>query len=127
MLSERNGLTTFRRCNRRGEVGGVSSPVARRLRARSSEPRSLATYRFGPSLSASWACSGVTAFIDTSRYIHLVPAPGPRPRWGWQSSRRLARSRPFPWEGGYVVPGASDPSVTRDAGPGRRLLAEQQV
>src|SRR5262249_11182869 len=55
--SERNGLTTFRRCNRRGEVGGVSSPVARHLRARRSEPHNQATYHFGPSLSASWACS----------------------------------------------------------------------
>jgi len=56
-FSERNGLTTFRRCNRSGEVGGVSSPVARRPRARSSEPRNLATYLFGRSLSASLACS----------------------------------------------------------------------
>src|SRR5262249_14432941 len=55
LLSERNGLTTFRRCNRNGEVGGVSPPVARHLRARSSEPGNLATYRFGPSLSASLA------------------------------------------------------------------------
>jgi len=57
MLSARDGLTTFRRCNRCGEVGGVSSPVARRPRARSSEPRNLATYLFGRSLSASLACS----------------------------------------------------------------------
>jgi hypothetical protein len=67
MFSERNGLTTFRECNRCREVGGVSPPVARRPRARSSEPGNLATYRFGPSLSASLACSCVTAFIDTSR------------------------------------------------------------
>jgi hypothetical protein len=75
-----NGLTTFRRCNRHGEVGGVSPPVARRPRVRSSEPHNLATYRFGPSLSASLACSWMTAFIDTSQYVHRVPAPGPRLR-----------------------------------------------
>jgi hypothetical protein len=67
ILGERNGLTTFRGYNRNGELGGVSPPVAPHPRARSSEPRNLATYRFGPSLSASLACSCVTAFIDTSR------------------------------------------------------------
>jgi hypothetical protein len=80
LLWERNGLTTFREWNRHGELGGVSPPVARRPRARSSESRNLATHRFGPSLSASLACSCVTAFIDTSHYVHRIPAPGPRPR-----------------------------------------------
>jgi hypothetical protein len=53
---EGNGLTTFRRRNPREGVGGVSPPVARHLRGRSSEPPNLATYHFGPSLSAPWAC-----------------------------------------------------------------------
>src|SRR6516225_9171464 len=76
---ESDGLTTFRRRNPCGEGGGVSSPVARHLRGVSSERPHLATYLFGPSLSAPLACSWVTAFSDTSHGIHRVPAPGSRP------------------------------------------------
>ena len=60
------GLTTLRHGNLRG-LGPASTPVARHLRRGSSEPRDLATYLFGPSLSAPWACSCVTALTA----VHL--------------------------------------------------------
>ena len=55
-----------------GKVGGVSSPVARRPRARSSEPRNLATYRLVEACQPLWLVL-VTAFIDTSHYVHPIP------------------------------------------------------
>jgi hypothetical protein len=57
----RDGLTTFRRCNRREGVGGVSPPVARRLRGRSSEPPSLATYLLVQACQPLWLVLSNTA------------------------------------------------------------------
>src|SRR3954469_20027763 len=52
---EDDGLTTLHRRNPRG-LGPALTPVARHLRRGTLQPPDRATYRFGPSLSASWAC-----------------------------------------------------------------------
>ena len=52
---EDDGLTTLHRRNPRG-LGPALTPVARHLRRMSLQHPDLATYRFGPSLSAPLAC-----------------------------------------------------------------------
>src|SRR5262249_12098166 len=52
---EDDGLTTLHRRNPRG-LGPALTPVARHLRRMSLPHPDRATYRFGPSLSAPWAC-----------------------------------------------------------------------
>src|SRR5205085_5686561 len=52
---EDDGLTTLHRKNPRG-LGPALTPVARHLRRGTLQPPDLATYHFGPSLSAPLAC-----------------------------------------------------------------------
>jgi hypothetical protein len=52
---EDDGLTTLHRRNPRG-LGPAFTPVALHLRRGTLQPPDLATYRFGPSLSAPLAC-----------------------------------------------------------------------
>src|SRR4051812_19876019 len=52
---EDDGLTTLHRKNPRG-LGPALTPVALHLRRGTLQPPDLATYRFGPSLSAPLAC-----------------------------------------------------------------------
>src|SRR5262249_27825252 len=51
-----NGLATFRRCTG-SRLGRAPAPAERRLRAASSEGRSLSPCPFGPGLSAPLACN----------------------------------------------------------------------
>jgi len=53
-VGEHNGFTTFRVCNRHGEVGDASPPVARHPRGVSSEHPSLATYLLVQACQPLW-------------------------------------------------------------------------
>jgi len=70
---EGNGLTTFRMGQCPGEVGGASPPVVQHLRGVSSEHPNLTTHLFGPSLSASLACSLWRRFIALHGMFTLSP------------------------------------------------------
>jgi len=55
-------------------LGSVSAPVGRHLRQGSSEPLDLPTCRFGPSVSAAYACSLWRRVCDGSLMLALPRA-----------------------------------------------------
>src|SRR4051794_3632500 len=64
-------------------LGPASTPVARHLRGRSSEPPSLATYLLVQALKHLWLVLGDDA-CGGSPGLALPRAAGPRPPWCWQ-------------------------------------------
>src|SRR5271157_4274423 len=68
----------------------------------------------------------VTTFISTSPGLTLPRTAGPRPPWCWQSSCRLALSRPIR-RSRLRCSQASDLAIASDARWGSRSMAEHRV
>jgi hypothetical protein len=106
--------------------GRAYRPVVQHPRQENSEPLDLTTYRFGSSLSASWACFWITAFISTSPGLTCPGLLAPDRRDA--GSRRVgSRVHDRSEDRGYIVPQASDLTVTGDARWGSRPMAEHRV
>src|SRR5262249_42243742 len=130
---EDDGLTTLHRENPRG-VGSALTPVAHHLRRVSLQHPDLATYRFGPSLSAplarlclrrlrrfTWVGHTTRPWSPTAAVLAVAisaPAPLPPPT---RDGTLFPRPSPPP------LPATPPPAVAGDARLGRGLLAEQQV
>ena len=120
-----DGLTTFRRCARVGRsqlfAGGASS-APRDCGDRGPDHRP-----FGSSVSASCACCQLRrlTLLHGKLTRPADPAPDRRVMLAVVASARASAT--LLSGRGYIVPGASHPSVTRGACPGGILLAEQQV
>jgi hypothetical protein len=97
---------------------------------------------FGPSLYAlvgqvsTFGLFSLTTFISGSLMLTILRNPSPRPPWCWQSQLPLAVPLPSLAFDRHIelvgmrntlVPGASHPTVTSDACPGRIPVAEDRV
>ncbi len=76
-VREDDGLTTFRRWNRPGGLGRVSSPVVRHLRRRSSEPPNLTTCLLAQACQPLWLvlCDDVSRRFTWVDHATLSWAP----------------------------------------------------
>src|SRR3954468_9062581 len=98
---EDDGLTTLHRRNPRG-LGPAFTPVALHLRRGTLQPPDLATYRFGPSLSAPWACLCLRRLRRSPGFGH-PPRPWPPPA-AVLAVAPSARARAAPLAGEVPLP-----------------------